>query len=303
MQKIPLYIIEEHHEAFYVWNYAIEKGEMCPWGSALLHVDHHPDFESGAYRDLDQGLFGSLKQKHHFCYHSLGIADFICPSLYQGIFDTLVWVNKFLSPLPSPVHKWISKDAQNVLIMGEVNSFIRQKLTADTADHRFFRHTQGGLGDVGPLQRVVLDIDLDYFCWDDSLSTAPEKLIEITPAAYEDYCGNNYNPFRILPRALLQAVEIDQKYYLQYKESVAPDPMPTKERILRRMDLFAQWLKEQNIRPQIIDICRSVHSGYTPLSVWEWMEQELLDRLGEVYNCEDPRHVNSLTLLTDNGRF
>ncbi len=40
---IPLYIIEEHHEAFFIWNYAIMKNIIADRKHTLLHVDEHDD--------------------------------------------------------------------------------------------------------------------------------------------------------------------------------------------------------------------------------------------------------------------
>ena len=49
MSKIPVYIMEEHHEAFYYWNYFIECGLIPPKHNYLLHIDHHDDMEAGGY--------------------------------------------------------------------------------------------------------------------------------------------------------------------------------------------------------------------------------------------------------------
>ena len=41
MKTTNLYIIEEHHEAFWLWNYCIMRGTIKPSHNTLLHVDHH----------------------------------------------------------------------------------------------------------------------------------------------------------------------------------------------------------------------------------------------------------------------
>lgn len=43
MNKIPFYIIEEHHEAFLIWHYAIIKGLINKNRNTLLHIDEHSD--------------------------------------------------------------------------------------------------------------------------------------------------------------------------------------------------------------------------------------------------------------------
>jgi len=57
MKMVPLYIIEEHHEAFYIWNKTTEQGFLPPFGNTLLHVDHHTDFEGGSYGADFSALF------------------------------------------------------------------------------------------------------------------------------------------------------------------------------------------------------------------------------------------------------
>lgn len=42
-KPIPTFIIEEHHEAFIAWNYAVQKGLIPPTGNTLFHVDEHSD--------------------------------------------------------------------------------------------------------------------------------------------------------------------------------------------------------------------------------------------------------------------
>jgi hypothetical protein len=49
-QHIPIFIMEEHHEAFIVWNYAMRAGWIPVKENCLFHVDTHADM--GGYQDL-----------------------------------------------------------------------------------------------------------------------------------------------------------------------------------------------------------------------------------------------------------
>ena len=40
---IKTFIIEEHHEAYIVWNYAIQQGLIPATGNTLFHVVEHSD--------------------------------------------------------------------------------------------------------------------------------------------------------------------------------------------------------------------------------------------------------------------
>ena len=283
---IPLYIIEEHHEAFYIWNRATEAGFLPPCGNTLLHVDHHPDFECGAYGvDLDV-LFASLADMRMFTYDSLGVADFICPAIYQGVFNEIVIVQDFNPTISKPVEKIITLDASEVLTIKEITPLSRIGLLKPDADYRLFTYSHGGLGDFSTPQPLVLDIDLDYFCWDDSLSSVVDKRLEITKQAYLDVTENLYHPFRLFPKAWLRPIEEGGRFYLKYLGLPKPEPLPEKELIQKRIDIFINWLDRNKIAACIISVCRSRYSGYTPVAVWAEIEKNLLKRLAEMYDYD-----------------
>ncbi len=56
---IPLHVLEEHHEAFLLWQIAIRAGVLPARGNTLLHVDEFPD--DGVPR-LRRSLEGALKE-------------------------------------------------------------------------------------------------------------------------------------------------------------------------------------------------------------------------------------------------
>lgn len=283
---IPLYIIEEHHEAFYIWNRAAAAGFLPPFGNTLLHVDHHPDFECGAYNADWNALFSSLDEMRAFTYESLGVADFICPAIYQGIFNEVVFLRDYRGGFSKPEEKLLTLDDTGCLNIENVSALTRNALTRTDCDYRLFAYSQGGLGAFYTPQPLALDIDLDYFCWDDSLSCVPDKKLEITGQAYLDVVNNPYHPFRLFPKALLRAVEEDGRFYLSYVGLPEPRPLPDKDLIRKRVDLFARWLGREKIAPCMISICRSHYSGYTPLPVWAEVENHLLRRLTEVFDYD-----------------
>ncbi len=282
INHIPVYRMEEHHEAFYIWNKAIEDGVIPSFGLTLLHVDHHPDFEMGAYRGGLEPIFGTIEEKKRFTYETLGIADFIAPAIYEGIFNEYVYVHQFYPMLSKKEERVLIFTSQGFLQSLQVSALIRPAVLKENANHRFFFYQEGGIGHFSPKQPVVLDIDLDYFCWDDSLSTGEEKIIEITKEAYEDFLSNPLHPYRILPRALVTVVQREGHYYLKCAEVFKPDPIPSGETIDKRIVRFGEWLKNENIHPALIDICRSCHSGYTPVPVWKQIEERLFEVLREV---------------------
>ena len=274
--RMPSYCFDEHHEAFYYWGEAIEKGYLKPKGNVLFHVDHHDDFEYGAYfRDFTKP-FASLEERKEFTYHKLGIADFIVPALFEGIFDRF-YNMKSLVPVPfEEASRVVSLSHGNILNVSEYIAFLHGQFKRDRdPSYSFYTYYEGSLSPTPAMDFLVLDMDLDYFCWDDALTSASPKRIELTRAGYEDFVNDPHHPFRILPRKLLHGVEADGKYYLQYEEPPLHTPIASEERILKRIARFEAWLREQPWEPALVTICRSSTSGYLPRERADLVETEV----------------------------
>ncbi|HBA48148.1 MAG TPA: hypothetical protein DCZ91_10200 [Lachnospiraceae bacterium] len=76
------------------------------------------------------------------------------------------------------------------------------------------------------------------------------------------------------------------RYYLNCVNCVRRDVLPDREKIRARIDNVVSWLRENQIRPAAIDVCRSVRSGYLPKEAADFVEQTFLSRLGELYELE-----------------
>ncbi len=62
MRSIPTFIVEEHHEAFLIWKYAIQNNLIPAKGNHLFHVDEHSDMSNlHNFRLLLTTLNGNLK--------------------------------------------------------------------------------------------------------------------------------------------------------------------------------------------------------------------------------------------------
>ena len=94
MKKTPLFIVEEHHEAFFVWNYCINKELIQPSQNCLLHVDFHSDFNIPKLTSSIDTLNGSLQRIFDFTYNELSISDFIIAAVYQEIFNQVIWIDQ-----------------------------------------------------------------------------------------------------------------------------------------------------------------------------------------------------------------
>lgn len=289
-KTIPVTIMNEHRDAYWHWHWIIDQGIVPHDGNYLLHIDHHDDFEGRGYRG---DLFDppeSADEAKRITDKSLGIADFIVPAVWHGIFTT---VHILKNTIPKAVTSeeyflnFIRVDDDSYIKKGKYIPFLYadKRKNAD-GNYRFFNVVQGGLNSTDniPPENVVLDVDLDYFSWDDSLSTSGPKRMEITEAAWNEYHSNRDHPFRILPKKLIYPVEENGRYYLEYHEVIPKSAMATCSRIEKRMDSLFDWFDKTGLCPAAIDICRSSVSGYMPQDNAGFTEKEFLRRVEERWN-------------------
>ena len=287
--KIPVFKIEEHHEAFLCWNEMIQRGCISSEGIYLLHLDHHDDMEGGGYGWNLNHMPSDMDEVRSFTYDVLGIADFILPSIYQGIFSEVHILKDILPQVMTSEKSFVRCLENTQLISGKYIPFFHGRFK-DKPDsgYRFYELHRGGLTDGEKFRHmiegkaVVLDVDLDYFCWDDSLSTRWPKRIEITREAYLDYQDNPYHPFRIMPKRWVHGVEDKGKYYLEYRENIPVNKVGSRKQMEKRMDSVITWFAKCELKPAAIDICRSRYSGYLPAEVFPWIEDTFMRKLGEV---------------------
>ena len=298
--KIHLFIMEEHHEAFFIWNYGYFHGLINPRGNTLLHVDAHDDMCAGGLPLYLNGLEENLSEISDFTYRNLGIANFIVPAVYQGIFNRVYWMKSHNSYKGKVKNMYVSSynSEGRFFKKGEVNDLFNiklQQLNSRWGKHQFFTYQEMGVdGNFRSSHPLVLDIDLDYFCCDNSLSSV-EKKIEITKDAYQQFCSNRYHWFKTMSASVFSVEEKSGHYYL-YCQELQETPevqIVPQEMIEKRINRFVEFLKQNEVYPQMIDICRSRYSGYTPAEQWEFIEKRLIDALSSLFDLQI-HHINDL---------
>ena len=226
----------------------------------------------------------TLEERRAFTYSDLGIADFIVPALYEGLFSQMFNMKGLVKQPFSTEERLIRLRGNHVLEPGKYIPFLHADKRRDGADgYGFYTYHEGALSDTGMLENVVLDIDLDYFCWDNSLSTTASKRIEITKEAHEEFNENPYHPFRILPRALIRAEAENGRYYLRYTEPPTEEAPAEEKQIRTRIDHFFNWLGSQPWEPSLVTLCRSAHSGYLPRDRAELVEELVCEGLKRLW--------------------
>ena len=93
-QPIKTVVIEEHNEAFYVWQQAVQHGFIQPNGNCLLHIDEHSDMGVQCFNQSLDDLNGNMDAIEQITNDEVGIAGFIMPSVYLGLFSDVYWIKQ-----------------------------------------------------------------------------------------------------------------------------------------------------------------------------------------------------------------
>jgi len=287
---IPYFVMEEHHEAFFLWHYAIQRDLIPERGNFLLHVDEHADIGSPRlHRPLDE-LGGNLREIDRFTFDELSCFEFIVPALYQGLFSEWVWIQG------NPPRR----SDQLLLVQGvggkgrsfelKAADFVegRRPLVPLWWNERAARYRLQTIDDpIAPRDPLVLDIDLDYFSCEDAVNLVQK--LEVTREEYESFRADRYHFLKVNQGSRIKMQEEGGRFFLYLRNY--PEPLPTplrvdEDEILRRIERFAAWLEAHAIRPRLIGSARSRFSGYTPLDQWQFIETHLIERLGRLYDLE-----------------
>ncbi|MEI6385665.1 MAG: UPF0489 family protein [Spirochaetota bacterium] len=308
MKKIRLYTVEEHHEAFILWAYCVEQKILAPSGNCLLHVDAHSDFALPVLNTSLNSIKGDLKRIYDFTYRELAIGNFIYPAIYQGILDHIVWLDREGG---EKTRQTLSGNSLTVTAdsvireKGKVEGYVQSKgsdgkslivgelvpkiKAIPFSDRKEFVYQYATLPTASDFPNPeILDIDLDYFSCIRNPATQREIGIEITAEAYAAL-QDPYHPFNLLYKKLRMQNEGGKCYVLlnEVEETKVRTTWKNDEHeILERIDRLVDFLRKKKIRPQIIDICRSRYSGFTPPDQWEFIEKNLIEKLSVLYDFE-----------------
>ncbi|MBN1219836.1 MAG: UPF0489 family protein [Anaerolineae bacterium] len=287
MTNIPLFIVEEHHEAFFIWNYAGFKGLIPTTGNTLLHVDQHADMGLPRFHTSLKTLPAQLSALAQFTYNQLCIGNFIPAAIYQGWFKEFYWLQHNKIKISQTLHVYSYHETGQTLLM----TTNLHQAGVFTSDRKSVLYELKTVNDPLPNKDgVVLDIDLDYFSCDKQYQTGNlgHTRIEISKEEYDQFITDRYHPLRINVGGVTTHVE-QGRYYLLVNafSEVIPSTlkvMPTQ--ILERIEQFGKFLQDNHIRPLLIDLCRSQFSGFTPADQREFIEKHLLALLTGLYPCE-----------------
>lgn len=288
-----LFIIEEHHEAFFIWRYAVLNQIIPDNGNTLLHVDEHSDMNLPTLSASLNEIGPELQDTFSFVRNNLGISEFVIPAAYQGLFDHICWMRRSHASIPRErtlnVLSYKGEGKQLIVTDNFLQAGILNPDRKSVGFHRITTETPIELANP-----VILDIDLDYFYCD--FITGETFEVEITENEYRAFCENPYHRLRMTSGGKLRAQKRDSSFYYIYHPGIIREtPKFNAAEVAQHIDDFASWLQKQDIRPMLIDICRSRISGYTPEEHWQWIEESLLHKLGELY----PIHITYYSEIFD----
>jgi hypothetical protein len=161
--SIPFFIVEEHHEAFFIWNYAIQADWIPAKGNCLFHVDTHADMGIPRFNMSMHDIKNDMRIIKEFTYKELNIATFIIPACYQGIFNQVFWIKqKNRDQRCNPLEQYVRSYNQSGkrLISGKTQNLKADIIDPDRKNFDYFLST---IEQLPSYRDVVLDIDLDYF--------------------------------------------------------------------------------------------------------------------------------------------
>ena len=283
-QEIPVFTVEEHHEAFIVWNQAAKAGWIPEKENCLFHVDTHSDMATPRFNRSIHGVKNDIDDVKKFTYKELGIATFIVPACYQETFNQVYWIKpEHNNPSCTQQERYVRSYNQigKKLISGKTQSLPKDKDITDP-DRKTFDYFLGTVEQLPSHKEVVLDIDLDYFSCSGNPNELQEIVIEITGNEYKNFIINPYHRLNFIGQYNIEAIQQGDKYF--YVINKFDEKYPSKLKvgndvIMERIDNFMDCLSSKHITPLVIDICRSRYSGYTPDDQWNFIEENLLEKL------------------------
>jgi hypothetical protein len=287
--SIPVYIFDEHNEAFYYWNKAKYEG-FIKEPIDLFHVDAHDDmgrpesFQKSIYfpRELPDS---KIEYYRDFANTDLNIGNFIVPAVLVGLIRNVYFIYPQWRKL-KPHRKRLNVSSvfgEGKMLKYGMKPTENMEETSRKAlpDLKYYNFSMMGIDKIPQNRKVILDIDLDYFACRDSVLNQYQYELEITPQQFhnrEKFLGDRTLPFAAVKFTF---VEQNGKLCVQvaHKQQKELSYLPSKDEISSEITTLMNTLSSRKIRPKMVTISRSSISGFCPKEYVELIETELSHKL------------------------
>ena len=285
--RIPMVTIEEHHEAFYVWE-KFRRSEVWKHPPLLLHIDHHEDMAVPVLRSPFPSADASLSDVLEFVHRELAIDSFILAALYQKLLSGVHWLAPHLHGRAVQQGRFVacSKVHPLDIFTGLQGSRVSAEIGACSVPFQY--GADEDLSGVPSVKEVLLDIDLDFFAC--NRNPTPEfSTLEVPRATYDEFLANRFSAMRLIFGSSVRAEESKGRYYFRfYGGDFRSGPESLSNGIVDQIDArighVVRLLNEKKIVPVAITVARSRFSGYTQHC--KLVEQKLVEGMETLFSLE-----------------
>lgn len=279
--------INEHNEAFLVLTYLASKKKLSS-NYSLIHVDEHHDLGRAIIKEKDLEQLDNPENLKKITYEQIRVSDYILPLVKNNIVNEVIWINNFKT----------SKD-YNCKLTSEYNGeyliLNYQPIKESVGDFRLklIKLHEGENKSVFK-DKCILSIDLDYFSCDDD--AGENSKIEITEEAYKINTEELYSKWKMIFGSKINYYTENNKFYMTYCGLEGPKEKKrnSKSIIKKKVDELGIFLKENIINPDVILICKSNYSGYTPREDINFTHEEVVKMLQDLYKKTNNTDISDL---------
>ncbi len=294
--RIPVFIMDEHQEAFYLWHWA-RKESIMEEPLDLFHIDAHADM--GRPKHLSRSIYlpqnsetNYLKYYRYLTENEFSNGTFILPAILNGLIKNVYFIYPDWRNY-QPTRKRIplgSAFGEGKLLKCEMqmNTKSQWNLKKVFPDLKYFAYIMCKIDKIPTGKKVILDIDLDYFACIDSIFNHFCYEAEITQDQFhrrEILLNEKTLPYSGIEFHFLKQ---NRRYFVRVSPKKVKEVsfIPPREKIAASIVSLSKVLQEKRIKPVFITICRSLHSGYCPRELSPFIEAKLLEELQNYFQIE-----------------
>lgn len=288
-KSTPVYVLDEHNEAFYSWQLARIDGYLT--GPVdLFHIDAHDDMGRPARfgRSIyfhGPSLEAELEYYMEFSRAELNIANFIFPAILAGLIRNVYFIYPKWRKFKPARRKWsiCSAFGEGVVLKYGIHSDAANNpmVTKAFPDLKTFSYFKEEAPKLPQNREVILDIDLDYFACRDSTYNHMAYELEITGEQFQNkdiFLSEKTMPFSGFEFSFS---ENEGRYFarIERKKGIELFHLPTEAEIEHEIDTLVEVLKGKRIKPSVVTICRSCNSGFCPAEYSRFIERHLIEKI------------------------